>query len=305
MSNVSDIFSLNLELPLPEGIEETVLFEWLKTVHVENASSEIVNYCIQDFKRFIYTFGLVKSATINKPNARCLELGANPYFMTMLLKKFTSHEIVLANYFGNQHSNGLKQQSVSFAKFNNTNDEKEEQIEKLDYFHFNIEEDFPYPFESSSFDVVLFCEIIEHLLMDPVKVLREIKRILKPSGRLILTTPNVARLENVSKILAGDNIYDPYSAYGAYGRHNREFNKHELNKLLNYVGFDIQEMFSADVHANNASEFFKLDDFIDKLKFRKNDLGQYIFLRAACKDEGKSKKPSWLYRSYPPDELED
>lgn len=42
---------------------------------------------------------------------------------------------------------------------------------------------------SAAFDTVISCETIEHLT-DPVGALREFHRILKPGGRLVLTTPN-------------------------------------------------------------------------------------------------------------------
>ncbi len=53
----------------------------------------------------------------------------------------------------------------------------------------NIEND-RFPFSDNVFDLVIFAEIIEHLLNDPCRVMREIKRVLKPNGTLILTTPN-------------------------------------------------------------------------------------------------------------------
>jgi 2-polyprenyl-3-methyl-5-hydroxy-6-metoxy-1,4-benzoquinol methylase len=45
------------------------------------------------------------------------------------------------------------------------------------------------PFSDGEFDVVLCTQVIEHLL-DPALALRELARVLRPSGRLVLTTDN-------------------------------------------------------------------------------------------------------------------
>jgi ubiquinone biosynthesis O-methyltransferase len=45
------------------------------------------------------------------------------------------------------------------------------------------------PFEGDSFDVVFSCECLEHV-PDPRRALAEFYRVLKPSGRLVLTTEN-------------------------------------------------------------------------------------------------------------------
>jgi len=44
------------------------------------------------------------------------------------------------------------------------------------------------PFKNNSFDVIIATEIIEHL-EKPQIMLREIKRVLKPKGQVIITTP--------------------------------------------------------------------------------------------------------------------
>jgi 2-polyprenyl-3-methyl-5-hydroxy-6-metoxy-1,4-benzoquinol methylase len=51
------------------------------------------------------------------------------------------------------------------------------------------------PFEDGMFDVILCGEVIEHVV-DTDNLLREIHRTLKPSGKLILTTPNLAYAVN-------------------------------------------------------------------------------------------------------------
>jgi len=56
------------------------------------------------------------------------------------------------------------------------------------------------------FDVIIIVEVIEHLNMNPLPVLQEINRILKPDGILYITTPNQVNLFNrVTIILGGSN----------------------------------------------------------------------------------------------------
>lgn len=45
------------------------------------------------------------------------------------------------------------------------------------------------PFANNSFDLIWCSEVIEHLI-DPVKTVKEFDRVLKPGGKMILTTPN-------------------------------------------------------------------------------------------------------------------
>jgi 2-polyprenyl-3-methyl-5-hydroxy-6-metoxy-1,4-benzoquinol methylase len=45
------------------------------------------------------------------------------------------------------------------------------------------------PFADANFDTAISCETIEHV-PDPAKAVRELARVLRPGGRLLLTTPN-------------------------------------------------------------------------------------------------------------------
>lgn len=277
-------------LPLPHGEDENSLRTFLEGLSLDGApQAELANYLNEDFRRFVYTLGMVP-----EQNGQLLEIGANPYFTTMLLKRFRRYDVHCTNYFG--VTGGGSSQTVTHVPSG--------EAFEIDYLNNNVDlEDIPF---AGPFDVILFCEVIEHLVTDPLNALRRIKERLSPGGTLILTTPNVNRLENIAKMMSGQNIYDPISGYGVYGRHNREYNKHELYLMLDHVGFDLQVMFSADVHENHSDKYYpteRLAREILSIPNRRHDLGQYIFLRAVNNRPAKPGKPRWLYRSYPDAEL--
>ncbi|MDP2750694.1 MAG: class I SAM-dependent methyltransferase [Nanoarchaeota archaeon] len=64
----------------------------------------------------------------------------------------------------------------------------------------NLENLLPYP--DNHFDLIISCEIIEHLY-DTDFFIEELKRVLKKGGFMILTTPNLVSFVNRAKILMG------------------------------------------------------------------------------------------------------
>ena len=49
----------------------------------------------------------------------------------------------------------------------------------------------PLPFANDSFDFVISFQVIEHIKQD-LELVREVKRVLRPGGKFIVTTPNAA-----------------------------------------------------------------------------------------------------------------
>ncbi len=106
-------------------------------------------------------------------------------------------------------------------------------------------------FENENFDLVTAMEILEHFAIDPYFFFSEAARVLKPGGRILLTTPNVVSHRGVWKVL---NRFAPYSSGvfipsgGVYGRHNREFAPSELIELGHSCGFETIRLATFDVY---------------------------------------------------------
>lgn len=273
-------------MPLPTSAATSDLWTMLRSVSIENAPpAELHNYLEEDFERFVHTLALADGLS-----GRALEIGANPYFTSVLLREFTDLDLTLTNSFDPTHS-GPGSQRVRYRTLDGVERSVEMAFESL-----NVET-MRFPFADDSFDVVFFCEVIEHLVRDPVHALLEIHRVMKPGAVLVVSTPNAARLENVARLAAGANIYDPYSGYGVYGRHNREYTRHELVMLLGSSGFSVPHHFTVDVHPHRAGNFVDLTKLQPLLIGRLPDLGQYVFCRAVKAGPATEGRPAWLYRS--------
>lgn len=101
------------------------------------------------------------------------------------------------------------------------------------------------PFKNESFDLIVFCDVIEHLKGEVVEgVLREIYRCLKKGGHVVLSTPNLARFSNILRLSLGKGINPPLvpeKICGVYG-HVREFCVQELKDIISKVGFKIKQV---------------------------------------------------------------
>lgn len=108
----------------------------------------------------------------------------------------------------------------------------------------NIEKE-PLPFEDNKFDTVLFLDVIEHLHSSPQQVLKEIKRVLKLNGYIILLTPNLATLKNRICVSLGRSNHVELEYWynsGPFFGHVREYTPNEIKKMLIWEGFEVKCM---------------------------------------------------------------
>lgn len=115
---------------------------------------------------------------------------------------------------------------------------------------FNVDlERQPIPLPDASVDLVLCCEVLEHMDVDPMFMLAEINRITKPGGHLFLTTPNITSSRAVWKIMNGyaPHFFMQYLKDLDPNRHNYEHDVHSLQALTRAAGFETRMIRTADV----------------------------------------------------------
>ncbi len=107
------------------------------------------------------------------------------------------------------------------------------------------------PFPDASFDIVLCVEGIEHV-MDRHKTLAEFRRVLRPGGRLLLTTPNLLSLRaRLAYALTGQRAFKSWidehtSVWGRSPEGDRTYHGHaflvsyfQVRYSLHHTGFRI------------------------------------------------------------------
>ncbi len=178
-----------------------------------------------------------------KERGKALELGSPPFHITLLLQRFRNYDLSLTGFAADGRAR--IEQTLESPEFGESYDFA------CDCFDAEKER-FPYP--DASFDLVTWCEVIEHLTENPVHTLAEIHRVLKPGGALVLSTPNASRADSIANFLAGRNIYDPYHLGAPLkgSRHSREYTFAELKDLLEGCGYSIERMADIDIYPSEG-----------------------------------------------------
>jgi 2-polyprenyl-3-methyl-5-hydroxy-6-metoxy-1,4-benzoquinol methylase len=93
----------------------------------------------------------------------------------------------------------------------------------------------PLPIADASFDGIISTEVIEHL-ENPHAVFREFRRLLRPRGALVLTTPNQESLRSLLALLTRGHFVNFLD--GDYPRHITPLVRTDLRRLCAANGFD-------------------------------------------------------------------
>lgn len=192
----------------------------------DEKTKSIKRYFYGQRSRYIDNYDMIKKFL--SLNNRILDVGANPLYFLATLKRLGYH-IEGLDINPNLDSDLIKKESLKITKCD---------IEK---------EKFPY--EDHSFDVVILSEVFEHLYVNPLHCMREIKRILKKDGKLILTTPNGYSLKCIGNFVLGRGLSEnPFREFNlmnthCYRGHIREYSMGELKDFLQKTNFKIEDSF--------------------------------------------------------------
>ena len=181
-------------------------------------ASNFAKYKSLDFKNKIYQIKAFKFAKkLVKPGQKVLELGcADGSFL-----KYISDNTKVIPY-----GLDISSPSVKIAKEKGVNARTHDLSNKL-------------PYKNSEFKLVISLEVIEHLY-DTDFFMEEIRRVLDKNGYLIISTPNIASLNNRARLLFGK--YPKYMDYnGIFGGHIHLYTPDVLQNQLKLHRFKLIE----------------------------------------------------------------
>jgi glycosyltransferase involved in cell wall biosynthesis len=248
----------------------------------------------EDSKTYLETHQtrLVKTLEITPPGGPCdriLEMGAYLQ-ITPALKTKLGYGEVRGCYYGKlgrtDHKIVESAEGETFA---------------CEIDHFDAEKD-PFPYPDGHFSTVVCGELIEHLFEDPMHLMSEVNRILKPGGHFVVTTPNVAALRGISAILQGyhPGFFHAYIRPATEGgevdaRHNREYTPREIHQLLENSGFEVVRLETGEFRDEPHPEFGWVNHLL-KTYWLETDLrGDGIYAVGRKTGVVRDRYPGWLY----------
>ncbi|MBI3697841.1 MAG: methyltransferase domain-containing protein, partial [Acidobacteria bacterium] len=249
------------------------------------ASQEQLDYARTHLTRLVRTLEITPLGTAED---RVLEMGAYMH-ITPALRRLLGYGEVRGSYLGTPgRVDEHEAHSTTGERFSCLVD------------HFNAEKD-PFPYPDGHFATVLCCELLEHLYDDPMHMMSEINRILRPGGTLVLTTPNLCSLRAVEAILLGyhPGFFHQYIRPSADGeaapRHSREYAPRDVQLLFEQAGFEIARLETAPYRAEPTAAYEWVSHLLDRYEMPKDLRGEAIYAVGRKVSGVKCRYPAGLY----------
>lgn len=138
---------------------------------------------------------------------------------------------------------------------------------------------------SQQFDVVLMADVLEHL-RDSAFHIRDVKQLLRPGGRLVMSVPNIAHNGILAQLWCGQFNYTDTGILD--NTHVRFFTPHSLRALLEAAGLTIDHSDTVDTgphHPEFAAYWQQLPDDLYTLLQHHTPGQAYQIIMCASKTE--------------------
>ena len=99
-------------------------------------------------------------------------------------------------------------------------------------------------FENQTFDLIHIGDVIEHMI-DPAKMLSQLKNILTRDGYIVITTPNMDSLWSKITLLISEVTGLPWSSLTPPPHHQQNFTQKSLKLLIEKLGFRVVSEYSS------------------------------------------------------------
>ena len=165
---------------------------------------------------------------------------------------------------------------------------------------FNAERD-AYPYADGSFAAVLCCELIEHLYDDPMHLMAEVNRILRPGGHLVLSTPNACSYRAAAAVLLNyhPGFFHQYVRPDANGvvdpRHAREFAPRDVHCLLEAGGFEVVRFETGPYLERKSAEYEWVKHVMERYELPQQWRGDAIYAVGRKSGPLRERYPQALY----------
>lgn len=221
---------MKVDSPISAEVVRSVL---ASLTHPYDATHPAMAYHWVHLERYAQTINALAKLKCDG-KGRTLELAAAPFGMSAILRAMMFEDLKLANY-----AEGAVHGEVTIGV--------EGKLFRLEEYGFNAECE-PWPIGEGMFDLIIACEIVEHLAIDPMALFTGANKALSLGGRLFVSTPNAASLQNFFKLArlmpAGlaPHFRRPVSLERVYERHNREYSPFTLGAMFEAAGFEVELM---------------------------------------------------------------
>ena len=286
-------FCAGNEISRPQAVEVVPCEAGLAAEPPQEFAEEIRMWTEPAAQRYVATHitRLEKTLQITPPGGpedSVLEMGAYLQITPALKTKLGYGEVRGCYYgaAGNRHHREVI--SAAGGKF------------ECDIDLFNAEKD-AFPYSDGHFSTVLCCELLEHLFEDPMHMMDEINRILRPGGHLVLTTPNIVSLRAIAGLLQGyqPGLFPSYIRPRADGevdaRHNREYTPREISDLLANSGFEVTLLETGPFLDEPRPDFGWVRHLLDRYILTAENRGDGIYAVGRKTGRVIERYPGWLY----------